>query len=122
MPAERDVLQVLLIEDDEDDYLLTLDLFDRAYGKSYSLTWVSDPDKALAILGSADFDVCLVDYQLGSTTGIELIRSILHERSSHMAIILLTGMDNHAVDLQASASHLRPLTGRQDVARDQEQR
>ncbi|MFT7675906.1 MAG: hypothetical protein ACI845_004333 [Gammaproteobacteria bacterium] len=32
-------LDILLVEDDEDDYILTLDLCDQAYGDQYSLTW-----------------------------------------------------------------------------------
>lgn len=95
-------LKVLLVEDDEDDYLLTLELFDRAYGDQYSLTWENNPARVINRLNDDNYDVCLVDYQLGSTTGVELIKLMLSEDHEDMAIILLTGLDNHEVDLLAT--------------------
>ncbi len=100
--SEQEDISVLLIEDDEDDYLLTRDLFEQAYGHHYSLTWESNPDKAIKLLGSTRFDVCLVDYRLGGITGIELIEMIQTDEHPEMATILLTGVENHDVDLQAT--------------------
>ena len=99
---QQDILSVLLVEDDEDDYLLTLDLFDEAYGKQYSLTWSRDPDDAMVQLDASQFDICLVDYRLGSKTGLDLIKLIHKDGFSKIPTILLTGLDSHDLDLQAT--------------------
>ena len=106
MPADtylQPALSIILIEDDEDDYLITQDLLDEAYGKNYSLTWINSAKKAIERLNSDRFDVCLADYHLGNTTGIELIRLIqLEGQADDMAIILLTGTNSHDLDLLAT--------------------
>jgi ActR/RegA family two-component response regulator len=50
-------------------------------------------------LKMTNYNVCTIDYRLGSTTGVDLIKLILSEEYEHMAITLLTGLDNHQVDL-----------------------
>lgn len=95
-------LSVLLIEDDEDDYLLTVDLLDEVYGKGYSLTWLSDASSVISQLKSKQPDICLVDFQLGASTGIELIELMQTEGFSRIPTILLTGMNSHELDVEAT--------------------
>ena len=68
------VLRVLLIEDDEDDYILTRALLSEVKGTEYEINWVSKYWDALEAICKADHDVCLIDFRLGEGTGIELIR------------------------------------------------
>jgi signal transduction histidine kinase len=91
-------LRVLLVEDDEDDYVLIRDLLAEIEG--LALEWVDDYDEALRRLERDAHDVCLVDYRLGERSGLKLMR----EASSmgHRApMILLTGMGDRKVDLEA---------------------
>ena len=45
-------------------------------------------------------DVCLLDYRLGARNGIELLTEALN-RGCQAPIILLTGLGEHQVDVQA---------------------
>jgi PAS domain S-box-containing protein len=93
-------IRVLLVEDDEDDFVLTRDAL-RSIGQGRAvLKWVSTGEQALAALESGAHDVCLMDYRLGSVTGLELLQQA-RQRGWHGPIILLTGQEDAAVDHQA---------------------
>jgi two-component system CheB/CheR fusion protein len=98
MPEEA--VRVLLVEDDEDDFVLTRDLLRDLPGINYRLDWVADCDEALAILAKDEHDVYLVDYRLGRRTGLELMREA-RARGCHAPAIMLTGQGEHAVDVEA---------------------
>src|SRR5688572_21329188 len=92
-------LRVLLVEDDEEDYLLTHRvLSDRDCG-SLDATWVRSYDDALLALRSP-YDVCLVDYHLGAETGLALIAKAISEGFGG-PMILLTGRGDHDIDVRA---------------------
>src|SRR5437879_2126799 len=75
-----DSYQILLVEDDEDDYLLTKDLVAEIDGSRPALCWVRDFRTALEEAKMGSFDVCLVDYRLGGTQdGIDLIRALIDD-------------------------------------------
>ena len=59
-----ETLEILLVEDDEDDFVLTRELLSEAFGCSFKLDWVTTWDAALETLLGDKYDVCLVDYQL----------------------------------------------------------
>jgi two-component system cell cycle sensor histidine kinase/response regulator CckA len=94
-------VQVLLVEDDEEDYLLTKDLLGRLDGTRHVLHWVSDSRSALRVVEGSVFDVCLVDYRLGSDDGIELVRHLV-ANSRDMPVIILTGHSDRDVDVEAT--------------------
>lgn len=96
-----DRIKLLLIEDDEDDYILTCDLLGEIKGTKYEITWISKYTEALDAICLGDYDVCLVDYRLGEGTGIELIRASA-VRGSLMPIILLTGQGEKEIDIEAA--------------------
>ncbi len=89
---------VLLIDDDEDDYLLTREYFeDFERPRRYELQWASTYDEGLQLLQQADHDLCLLDYRLGARDGVELLQQALDAECS-TPIIMLTGSGNRAVD------------------------
>jgi PAS domain S-box-containing protein len=93
-------IRVLLVEDDEDDFILTRDAL-RSIGQGRAvLEWVSSGERALQALMSGAYDVCLMDYRLGPVTGLELLQQV-RQRGWHGPIILLTGQEDAAVDHQA---------------------
>jgi two-component system, cell cycle sensor histidine kinase and response regulator CckA len=96
----NDRIRVLLIEDDEDDYLLTKSLLSEIKGQSYDVHWSKNYPTGLAAAIRNEHDVCLVDYRLGAHDGIELMRNAV-ERGCTLPIILLTGQGEHEIDLQA---------------------
>lgn len=93
-------VNVLLIEDDEDDYILTLDYLQSISGFKFNLTWHSQYAQALAALESNTFDLCLLDYQLGPETGLNVLKEA-RARQVHTPIIMLTGQSDEVLDNQA---------------------
>ncbi|MFN0120647.1 MAG: response regulator [Blastocatellia bacterium] len=94
-------MRVLLIEDDEDDYIVTKRLLGEAYADRLQLVWAKTYDEGLERLSPCDFDVCLLDYRLGARNGIELLREICAQKYP-TPIILMTGQGDREVDVEAS--------------------
>ena len=94
------LIKVLLIEDDEDDFILTRDLCDDIRTWRFELDWVRTYDAGLSAALANRHDVCLVDYRLGANNGIELVEAALHG-GCQLPIILLTGLGEHEVDVAA---------------------
>jgi diguanylate cyclase (GGDEF)-like protein len=92
--------RVLLIEDDEDDYLLTRGLLADVFGGAVVLEWVQSWSGALALIAEARHDVYLVDYRLGERNGLELVREAI-DLGSAAPFIVLTGQGNREIDLEA---------------------
>ena len=69
-------VRILLVEDDEDDYILTRDLLDSVPNYRYTIEWVAEYDAALATMRFNPYDVCLLDNRLGEQNGIDLLAVI----------------------------------------------
>ncbi len=95
-------LRILLVEDDQVDYKLIAQLLRQAYGNNFSLTWSTNAKQAIKEFNSASFDICLIDYQLGKTSGIGLLNQIHKEGHLDIAVILLTGRDSFQFDKKAT--------------------
>jgi signal transduction histidine kinase len=103
MEMNLETIKVLLIEDDEDDFILTRELLAEVKGARYALDWVSSYEEGLKVAGRLEHHVCLVDYRLGERSGVELIREA-REARLNTPMILLTGQGNHDVDVEAIAA------------------
>ncbi len=95
-------LRLLLIEDDEDDYLILRDLLDEAAGLSCHLDWVSGLAAGKAALARDAHDLYLIDYRLGADSGLELLE-YAGEAGRLRPMILLTGQDDTELDARALA-------------------
>jgi len=93
-------VRVLLVDDDEDDYVLTRDWFSQMQGDPFKLEWVESYDAALEAIAHHHHDVYLFDYRLGERTGLELLREAVAKGCS-APIILLTGQGDHEIDIEA---------------------
>jgi PAS domain S-box-containing protein len=93
-------IRVLLVDDDEDDYVITGDLLTEIKGKRFELEWVSRYDEALSVLERNQHDVYLVDYRLGQHNGLELVRHAVTNGCT-APVILLTGQGDQEIDLEA---------------------
>lgn len=96
----NDPVKVLLVDDDEDDYVLTRDWFSEMADTKFELEWVNSYEQALVAITNCHHDVYLFDYRLGSHNGLELLREAL-SHGCLAPIILLTGQGDHEVDLEA---------------------
>lgn len=94
-------VSVLLIEDDEDDYLLTREyVADFGDSDGYQLNWCPTYDEGLQQLVEGDHDICLLDFRLGARDGIDLLRQA-HQRDCNTPVIMLTGAGDRRVDRAA---------------------
>ncbi|MBD1836713.1 EAL domain-containing protein [Coleofasciculus sp. FACHB-64] len=96
----KDSIKVLLIEDDEDDYILTRDLLSEIEREKFDLEWVDSYDAALEKIQMHQHDVYLVDYRLGAHNGLELLQEAI-STNCKAPIILLTGQGDREVDFAA---------------------
>ena len=92
--------RILLIDDDEESYLITRGLLSQVAESGFELDWVSTYEEGLAALRHPHHDVYLLDYRLGLRDGLELLREIAAE-GCQAPIILMTGQGDHALDVQA---------------------
>lgn len=91
---------ILLVEDDEDDYILTRGHLEELSPLTCQITWVQTPEEGLQQLLKGKYDVCLLDYQLGAQTGLSLLQRAIAAGIS-TPIIMLTGQPDKQLDLQA---------------------
>jgi diguanylate cyclase (GGDEF)-like protein/PAS domain S-box-containing protein len=97
---QGELVRVLLVEDDEDDYVITRDLLAEV-GSRFELDWCADYDTALAAIREQRHDIYLLDYRLAGHTGLDLVRAGFIRPAA--PIIILTGQNDYEIDLQASA-------------------
>ena len=95
-------IKILLIEDDEDDYIILKDLVSMIEIWECDIDWASTADSAFKMLDASDYDICLLDYRLGEFTGIELL-DLLRNKNFDIPVIILTGKGDHNIDLEAMA-------------------
>ena len=93
-------VRVLLVDDDEDDFVIARDLISQIGTRNYELNWVDNYEAGLAAIHCREHDVCLLDYRLGVRTGLELLRES-QSFSARPPVILLTGQGDHEIDLKA---------------------
>lgn len=97
--APPDVLRVLVVEDDEEDFILVRDLL-RHSGAVVEVEGANTVESALAKARQQNFDVCLCDYRLGARTGLDLLREFRNQPPLP-PVIFLTGQGDEQVAVQA---------------------
>jgi DNA-binding NtrC family response regulator len=93
-------IKVLLVEDDEDDYVLVKQLLSEIEKYPFDLTWVKNYNEALDEASKLSHDVCLMDYRLAGCDGLTLLKE-LKDRHFQPPIIILTGYGDRAIDVEA---------------------
>jgi two-component system sensor histidine kinase/response regulator len=94
-------VRVLLVDDDEDEYVIVGDLLWAASREGYHLTWAPTYEQGLQAIQATAYDVCLVDYRLGQRSGLDLLAEVT-ALSNHPQVILLTGDGDRGVDVTAT--------------------
>lgn len=100
MPQEKHQTTVLLIEDDEDDYILLQKVLAKVPHTHYIVRWEQQFESGLAHMQREDHDLSLVDYRLGAASGIDLLKEA-RKRGYRLPIIMLTGAGAGNIDIQA---------------------
>jgi PAS domain S-box-containing protein len=93
-------VRILIIDDDEDDFVITSTFIQSIQEGKFDIQWCFNYKQALQLISKKDFDLYFVDYRLGAKTGIDLLREACNFGCEE-PIILLTGKGNSAIDKQA---------------------
>ncbi len=97
-------LKILLVEDNEDDIFLFREMILEEKPVPFpSIEICSTAEQAIERLENVPFDLCLFDYHLGETDGVELIRRV-RSRWANLPLILLTGHGDQEIAVQAMKS------------------
>lgn len=93
-------IRVLLVDDDEDDYILFRDMLADISQGAYRLDWAPDEKTAIEKIESRVYDICLMDFRLGERDGIEIFHEI-KQRRIQTPIIIMTGYGAYDLDVHA---------------------
>ena len=97
----KETIQILLIDDDEEDFIITRDLFSDIEHIKYNLDWVSSYKEGLDAIARREHEVYLVDYRLGAENGLALMEEAI-QSGCRDPMILLTGQGDHEIDVKAT--------------------
>ncbi|HEY4112081.1 hybrid sensor histidine kinase/response regulator [Puia sp.] len=92
--------RILIVEDDEDDFLIIDACIKDIPDKEFRIDWCYDYNEALQRIGQARYDLYFVDYLLGAKTGLELLQEAI-SMGCEEPLVLLTGIGNRDLDVQA---------------------
>src|SRR5437764_9355662 len=115
MATGAESLRVLLVEDDEDDYLLTSEMLAGTERAHFDLDWCRDFQQALDAIREQRHDVYLIDYRLGSRTGLDLVREGFASRPP-APVLILTGQLDYNIDLEATALGVTDYLVKQELS------
>lgn len=92
--------KVLLVDDDEDDFMIIRNFIQKINNNPFKLEWQPSVQKAVESIEAAQHDVYLIDYRLGEENGLELLgRFDLVQRPE--PFIILTGAGDERIERQA---------------------
>lgn len=93
--------RILLVEDNEDDYLVTCRALRIALGHTVILTWIDRYQAALPVMRPGAYDLYLIADRLDAHTRIDLLHA-LGERGDTTPVVLLTEGDDPDTDVRAT--------------------
>ena len=96
----NELIKILLVDDDEEDYIITREVLSEIEDWRFDIEWVANYDAALEVIDTSQFDVCLVDYHLGARNGLQLLSEVINN-GCKTPMILLTGQGDREIDIQA---------------------
>ncbi len=108
-------LRILLIDDDEDDFVITRDLLGEISHRGYTVEWASRAEEGLARIAEGGFDACLLDYRLGGEDGLAVLGRIMALTPRHPAVIVVTGQGSEEIDERALAMGAADYLVKQDM-------
>lgn len=98
--VDEQPLRILLVDDEEGAFLMTQAMLGSLERFPAKLDWARTFDEALEALTTGEYDVFLVDYYLGTRTGLELLEEA-RDRAIRTPMIMVTGKGSRDVDLEA---------------------
>lgn len=100
MRTENTTARILIVDDDEDDFIITREYIQSIPGKNFAIDWSNNYNDGVKRLLAHDYDLYFVDYLLGAKSGVDFLQVALANKCEE-PIVLLTGKGNYEVDIQA---------------------
>src|SRR5687768_10276143 len=97
---DKTKIRLLLVDDDEDDFLLTKEYLDDIKDKEFDVSWASTFDKGVEEISTHKHDILIFDFLLGGRNGIDLLVKA-KQLGCESPIILLTGRGDLKTDMEA---------------------
>jgi two-component system, sporulation sensor kinase E len=94
-------IRVLIVDDDEEDFFITSEYIRNIKGRNFIIDWCYKYQEALDNICQSKYDIFFIDYYLGQKTGLDLMKEALQKNNCSQPLILLTGMGNHKIDMEA---------------------
>ena len=92
--------RILIVDDDEDDFIITSDYIRSISDSKFVLEWSHNYTDGIRKLSGNGYDLCFVDYRLGAKSGVDFLKEA-KLKNCESPIVLLTGKGNYTVDIQA---------------------
>ena len=90
-------ITVLLIDDDEEDYIIIDHVFRRIADSPFKLEWCATYDEAKRLIEAHAYDIYLIDYRLGEYSGLDLLK-IAEPQKHPEPFIMLTGAGDRRIE------------------------
>ena len=98
--ADRQSIQILLVEDDPDDVWVMRNLLGDRWDGPFKLTHVELLSAGLERIGEFTFDIILLDLSLPDSQGLETFYT-MHERAADVPIVVLSGYNDESIAVRA---------------------
>src|SRR5882757_6523708 len=92
--------RILIVEDDEDDFLIIQGFIKDIPERDFLIDWCYRYEDALDHISEGRYDIYFLDYLLGEKTGLDLLRDAM-ALGCEDPLVLLTGIGNRELDIQA---------------------
>lgn len=96
-------IKILLIEDDEDDAFLIREYLSEVKNYVCVLDWEPNPEVGKTKILQERYDLFLIDFYLGKSTGLSII-DFIKKNQILTPSILLTGRNDAQIDVEASVA------------------
>ena len=99
MDSRTQPIDVLLVEDDEEDYMIVRDMLDSVDGPRFRVSWANCLSAGLSALDQKT-DAVLLDLSLPDSSGWQTFERV-HDHAPDVPIILLTGLSDEELAVRA---------------------
>lgn len=96
----RENIRILIIDDDEDDFIITEQMIRDIPNGEFTIHWCPRHGEGLEKICSKEYDIYFIDYFLGGITGMDLLKKST-SCNNDSPLILLTGKGNRDISLEA---------------------
>ncbi len=111
---ETSEVKIILIDDDEEQYTIVRKYLKRFRSGRYKIEWAPTFESAMEAIKSSPFDLCLLDYDLGERTGLELLDE-MRSYGAKFPVVFLTGRGSFDMDVDAMGKGVSDFIEKNDM-------